>query len=244
MPELQIGDAAASCGDSSSGTAKLALTPPVFDGTNSQIFFLKLERYFNHYNIKDPQLKFTVTINCINTQDFSQILENCIREANSVADPYSLLKTRICTETTPSAEEKLKKLLSFQKLGDLTCVQFLNNLKTNVSPDQVNSPFIREIFLQGLPSDVRAILAIGTYANLDSMAIAADKVIVAKGVTREINAVEPNHSNLDVIIQQLSELNCKVVGLQAQVFKLQSQIKYNNGNFNARSKSRGRSCNK
>lgn len=200
-----------------------SIIPPLFDGSNTSLFFLKLERYFKHNGINDTQLRFTVAVNCITSSEFSTLLENSIRNAEDNEDPYSVLKQKIIDETTPSPDLKLKRLLSTQKLGNSTCAHFLENIMSNVPSDHRDSPFIKEIFLQGIPADVRAILTMGTYENIDSMAKAADKVILAKGEVREVNSLQSNIS-VDVIASQMSQLSSKLISFESKLINIDNRL--------------------
>lgn len=88
---------------------------------------------------------------------------------------YEDLKRRIITITSIPEEQRLQELLHSAHIGTRTPSQFLNYLR-NLQGDagDRDNKFIRLIFLQNLPTDIRNILIAQQKENLDDMAATAD----------------------------------------------------------------------
>ncbi len=91
--------------------------------------------------------------------------------------PYTILKEQLIKRTAGSNQRKLQKLLTEVELGDHKPSQLLRRMRQlwNANTDDA---FLRELFLQRLPGNVRIVLApVGEDINLDSLANMADQII-------------------------------------------------------------------
>ena len=97
-------------------------------------------------------------------------------------NPYSTLKAELIKHTAASEQRKLQQLISGEKLGNHKPTQLLRRMqqllgdKLSTSADA--NTFLRELFLQRLPPNVRMVFA-STDASMDlnKLADMADKVM-------------------------------------------------------------------
>ena len=106
---------------------------------------------------------------------------------NPPADnPYDTLKTELVKRTAASAQRKLQQLLGGEELGDRKPTQLLRRMQQLLGAEgaTVHESFIRELFLQRLPANVRMVLASADAATeLGKLAEMADKVMEVVGPT-------------------------------------------------------------
>lgn len=90
---------------------------------------------------------------------------------------YEEVKKKIISITSIPEEQRLKELLHETQIGTRSPSQFLNHLR-NLQGDagDRNDKYIRWIFLQNLPTDIRNIIISQQKDNLDDMATTADLI--------------------------------------------------------------------
>ena len=90
-------------------------------------------------------------------------------------NPYSVLKAQLTKCTTLSEQRKLQQLFTGEELGDRKLRRMQHLLGDRLRFD---ASFLRELFLQRLPPNVRTVLASSPeVTTLDQMAEMADKVM-------------------------------------------------------------------
>ncbi|XP_044741857.1 uncharacterized protein LOC123302832 [Chrysoperla carnea] len=88
---------------------------------------------------------------------------------------FTQLKDKLISRFSDSEERKIEILLNELELGDKKPSTLLREMK-NLASDQITGDFLRGMFLQRLPSNVRSILATST-EELDKLASMADKIL-------------------------------------------------------------------
>lgn len=101
---------------------------------------------------------------------------------------YVTLKERIITAFGVSETQKLRKLIRGQELGTDKPSNFLQRLR-NLTGGQCNDNIIRTLFLEQLPENVQAILAISESNDINKLAQQADKIMEA--IVPHVAAVTP-----------------------------------------------------
>ena len=96
--------------------------------------------------------------------------------------PYTTLKAELIKRTMASEQRKLQKLISGEELGDNKPTQLLQ-WKQQLHKDHIGAGadanvFVRELFLQRLPFNVRTVLASAdATTDLSRLADMANKII-------------------------------------------------------------------
>ncbi|CAK9829637.1 Retrovirus-related Pol polyprotein from transposon 17.6 [Anthophora retusa] len=163
-------------------------------------------------------------------QEVEDILTNPPSEGK-----YDTLKKELIRRLSTSQEQRIQQLLEHEEIGDRTPSQFLRHLR-NLAGTAVPDEFLRTLWLNRLPTSMRAILATQTDTPLNKTAELADKI-------NEVNprgqhcATISSDSRIDLLCQQIAELSRQVVELK------QGAATHNHSHrrpYRRRSNSRGR----
>ncbi len=151
---------------------------------------------------------------------------------------YETLKTELIKRTTASEQRKLQQLISGEELGDRKPTQLLRRMQQLLG-DKLGSSadtntFLRELFLQRLPTNVRMVLAF-MYGAVDVSKLAdmADKVMEVAAPTIG-SMTEPTFECLEA---------CEVRKLREDVARLSNLVASMRTRPQGRSRSKSRRAN-
>ncbi|XP_058804098.1 uncharacterized protein LOC131671589 [Phymastichus coffea] len=154
--------------------------------------------------------------------------------------PYTYLRSKLMERLSASEEQRVKRLISEEELGDRKPSQFLRYLRTLIGTTIIPDNLLRQFWLQRLPSYVQAIITAQITAQpaltLDNQSEIADKIIeVSPATPLSVRAVSSSTS----VKQESSHsaLICAIESLSKQVAELSTRNSHRNEN---RSNSRGR----
>ncbi|XP_018802454.1 PREDICTED: uncharacterized protein LOC108977292 [Bactrocera latifrons] len=140
-----------------------------------------------------------------------QISDIIINPPNS--DLYSTLKKRIITQFADSEQNRVKKLLQEQELGDMRPSKLLREMRS-LPGSEDNDNILKSIFMSQLPSNMRLIISISNEL-LDKVALLADKICEVSD-TLHVHAVETLNTatrNQSDIQQQLAEISKEIASI-------------------------------
>ena len=95
-------------------------------------------------------------------------------------NPYDKLKEQLIKRTAASEQRRLQQLFNSEELGDRKPTQLLRRMQQLLgdTPGVTDGSFIRELFLQRLPANVRMVLAsTNDSVSLDHLAQLANKIV-------------------------------------------------------------------
>jgi hypothetical protein len=92
-------------------------------------------------------------------------------------DPYTTLRTKLMMPLYPSKEQPIRQLLTLKETGDRKPSQLLRHLKS-LAPN-VPDDFLRSIWSDRLPPNVRLILAGQPEGDMDATTRSADRIAEA-----------------------------------------------------------------
>lgn len=124
--------------------------------------------------------------------------------------PYDVLKEQLVQRTAASDQRRLQQLFNTEQLGDRKPTQLLRRMNQLLGDNAAGTAaaFLRELFLQRLPANVRMVLtSTPQTVSLVELAALADRVV-------EVAA--PRVAEIDAAIQRPSELS----QLKAEVARL------------------------
>ena len=138
------------------------------------------------------------------------------------ATPYTVLKEQLIRRTAASEQRRLQQLFNSVELGDRKPTQLLRRMQQLLGDraSVTDSTFLRELFLQRLPPNVRMVLAsTKTYTTLEELAELADKFIEVATPTVAATSTPP----FPQLLTEIDQLRAEVQKLQASVRNLTHQ---------------------
>ena len=170
--------------------ARMPKIPP-FIQTDPELWFLQVEATFRNYQITVDSTKVDYLCQSLGAEAMPAI-RDILKEDPAPADIYTQVKERLMAIFASSDERNLRRLLKGQVLTDGKPSRILQRLRA-LNQGSCDDKVIQSVFLDQLLSQHRAILASSTYADLDKLAEAADKIDeISSGVDHQVNAVSSN----------------------------------------------------
>ena len=183
------------------GTVSIKLPP--FWPADPQLWFAQVEAQFSTRNITAQKTKFEYVVASLSPEYATEVRDLLLQPPNE--NLYDVLKEQLVKRTAASEQLRLQQLLSTEELGDRKPTQFLRRMQQllgGTAPGLPDSSFIRELFLQRLPSSVRMVLASTRRdTSVEELAQIADKIMEV--ATPSISAVTTTPLQLDAEMEQL-----------------------------------------
>lgn len=192
--------------------AAINIKLPPFWPADPEVWFAQVEAQFTTRRITAQKSRFDYVIASLTAEVATEVRDLILRPPE--ANPYTVLKEQLIKRTAASEQRRLQQLFNSEELGDRKPTQLLRRMQQLLG-DRVgvaDGTFLRELFLQRLPANVRMVLAsTSATATLEELAELADKVAeVAAPTVAAVNS---------------SQLSSEVEQLRAEVSKLQASIK-------------------
>ncbi|XP_018367051.1 PREDICTED: uncharacterized protein LOC108763704 [Trachymyrmex cornetzi] len=208
--------------------ATYAVRLPLFWRDNPQLWFAQVEAAFSIGRISGDESKFRRVV--LNLDQSTLPLVADIVTSPPDKEKYDAIKGRLVSVLGETTATRIRRLLATHELGDDKPSIFLQRLR-NLAEGQVSDQILKSIFMERLPENIRAILAISEVTDLSKLAAQADKVMeVAKPFPGSIQAVSPETDDNTSLVNKVS---ADIAELTKQIAKLTKQVR-----SRSRSKSR------
>lgn len=198
------------------GIRKVSVRVPPFWKQSPDLWFLQLEAQFHTSGISQDETKYYTLVGNLDANILTEV-RDVVRKPPK-AEMYNTLKAQLLLAYQESEQRRLQKLLSQVSLDGRRPTQLLNQMK-ELASDGITPEVLRTLWLQRLPQQIQAILAVNTGQDITQLASMADKISEAL-------------SSSDV----LSVSSTSVAELQQQIAALKTEI----GQLRRRSSSRQR----
>ena len=190
----------------------VTLKLPPFWPADPHVWFAQVEAQFDTRNITSQKTKYHHVISSLSPDIASEVRD--IINTPPANNQYKALKETLIERTTASQQLRLQQLLQGEQLGDRKLSQMLRRM-VQLLGDQASentSVFLKELFLQRLPSNIRMIIASTPGNNtIQNLATLANKIVEVTGITPApppINTVSDPDGQL---IAELARLREEVV---------------------------------
>ena len=203
---------------------------PPFWPTDPEVWFAQVEAQFTTRGVTAQKTRFEYVVTSLRPEFATEIRDLLLRPPDET--PYDKLKAELIKRTAASEQRKLQQLISGEELGDRKPTQLLRQMQqllgNHLGAGAEMNAFLKELFLQRLPANVRMVLASADPAtDLAKLADMADKTVEVASPT--IAAI-PDSDKLSELHQLRSEVT-RLTEVVASLTRQQQQ----------RSRSRSRS---
>jgi len=137
----------------------VAVKLPPFWLSDPQIWFAQVEAQFATHGITSQKTMFDYVIASLSPEFATEICDLILKPSGE--NPYTTLKQQLIKCIAASEQQRLQQLFSTEELGDRKPTQLLRHLQ-QLAGNMLgfnDGSFIRELFLQHLPSNVGMVLA-------------------------------------------------------------------------------------
>lgn len=167
---------------------RVAFRAPPFIPTDPELWFDLLERGFDASGITVEATKYSHLCSSLGVQYAKEIRDLIARPPADT--PYTKTKAELLKRLNVSQEEKTRKLLETQVLGDQKPSQFLRQLR-ELAGGAINESVLRTLWLRNLPAQVQQILTIQRDKPLDDNAELADAIMETIRATQPFATPQP-----------------------------------------------------
>lgn len=197
--------------------AAVSIKLPPFWPTDPEVWFAQVEAQFTTRGVTAQKTRFDYVISSLSPEFAIEVRDLLLKPP--AENPYNTLKAELIKRTAASEQRKLQQLISGEELGDRKPTQLLRRMqqllgdKLGTSADA--NTFLRELFLQRLPPNVRMVLAsTDTSMSLNKLADMADKVMEV--ATPTVSAITDTRTDT-LEVKQLREEVARLADLVASL---------------------------
>ena len=197
------------------GAIQIKLSP--FWPKDPALWFAQIEAQFTTRGITASRIKFDYMVWSLSPTFAIEVRDLLLSPLRD--QPYETLKRELTNRTSLSEQRRLQQLLTVEELGDrkptqvLRCIQQLLGDKATT----MDESFMRELFLQRLPNNVRMVITPSAAAlNLEALAQLADQIVETSPTTTIAATNTPDQ----LLTAQVSELTRRLEDLSTQMAKV------------------------
>nr|VZI06587.1 unnamed protein product [Spirometra erinaceieuropaei] len=197
-------------------------TLPEFWQHAPELYFIRIESAFYSANVTKELANYHKLVEVLPASVISQVQSLL---ANPPADaPYSALKAEILRLNSLSDRQRYHQLIKEESLGDRKPSELLRRMRCLLGDMQVDDKFVKEMFLERLPTDVQTILASGSQdLTVSQMAEMADRMIeVQRFQSPSVAQISSSSSVNEHLLKQVSAMADEMASLKIQLARLTS----------------------
>nr|VZH92784.1 unnamed protein product [Spirometra erinaceieuropaei] len=197
-------------------------TLPEFWQHAPELYFIRIESAFYSANVTKELAKYHKLVEVLPASVISQVQSLL---ANPPVDaPYSALKAEILRLNSVSDRQRYHQLIKEESLGDRKPSELLRRMRCLLGDMQVDDKFVKEMFLERLPTDVQTILASGSQdLSVSHLAEMADRMIeVQRFQSPSVAQISSSSSVNEHLLKQVSAMADEMASLKIQLARLTS----------------------
>lgn len=149
---------------------------PDFTPHDPECFFVVFEATLRSAGITDNEAKYTQLLGALGPRYITEVRDVVLRPLSN--DSYEVLKSELIKRLSETQEQKTKKLLEHEAIGDRKPSQFLRHLRS-LAGNIIGDAVLRTIWLSRLPAHIQPHLLTKTDSTLEQLADVADIIAEA-----------------------------------------------------------------
>lgn len=203
------------------GVSVVALKLPPYWPADPELWFLQVEAQFATRKITADRTKYHHIVASLPPDIATEVRDLLLQQP--ATDAYATLKRQLIRRTTASEERRLQQLLTTEELGDRRPTQLLRRMQQLMGEkaSTIDASFLRNLFVQRLPHNVRMILASVGDLEIERLAELADKLMEIS--TPVVSAVQTPADEIQQLRAEISRLTIAVATLQQHRGRSQSR---------------------
>uniref|UniRef100_A0A5S6QHD9 RNA-directed DNA polymerase n=1 Tax=Trichuris muris TaxID=70415 RepID=A0A5S6QHD9_TRIMR len=188
------------------------LSVPAFTTSDPELWFARLQLFFQHRHILDEATKFELALSAMPEESLSQ-LRDFILTADRHAAPYTAFKAISLQRLVDSTENRIRQALTGEDLADHTPSALLHRLYQLLPTSTVEreDPILRQLFLTRLPRQLQAALLPFGDKPLCELARLGDSLMALQAPSPVMSAygVQDTTQRLDRLEHMLEQLTLR-----------------------------------
>ena len=200
----------------SAAIATVNVKLPPFWPADPEVWFAQVEAHFTTKKLNSQKTRFDYVIASLSPEVATEVRDLILKPPE--INPYDTLKKELIKKTAPPEQSRLQKLFRLEELGDRKPTQLLRQMQQLLGDraGTLDSTFLKELFLQRLPANIRMVLATAPAAStLEELAELADRV--AEVATPVMAAVtNPQTSEVEQLRAEVAKLRVSLQSLTSE----------------------------
>ena len=187
--------------------AAVHLKLPPYWPSDPEVWFAQVKAQFTTRGITVQKTKFDHIVASLSPEIATEVRDLILRPPTD--NPYDNLKAQLIKRTTASEQRRLQQLFNAEELGDRKPSQLLRRMQQLLGDKaaSTDSAFIRELFLQRMPGNIRMVLASTADAvSLEELATLADKVMDVASPSVAVVTTPQATSDMEQLRAEVSRL--------------------------------------
>ena len=196
--------------------AAVSVKLPPFWPADPEVWFAQVEVQFATRRVTSQKTRFEYVVSSLGPEFAAEVRDLLLRPPEE--NPYDILKAELVKRTAALEQRKLQQLISGEELGERKPTQLLRRMQQLLGDHLTAGPdgnaFLRELFLQRLPPNVRMVLASADDAiDLQKLADMADKIMEVSTPSSVSAVSAPSNDDVKQLRAEVERLATLVASL-------------------------------
>lgn len=193
--------------------ARVSVKIPPFWKEYPDLWFHQIESQFESANVTVDRTKYHILVAAMDNDILFQVSD--IVRTPPETGMYNAIKVRLLKQYADTDHSKLKKLLLEMELGDKKPSALLRAMK-DLAGNRFADDVLKTLWMQRLPRQTQAILAVSDDIALDTLADQADKIgevtvnsHISANSSQSVNEITDLRLQISELIKQMKELRSR-----------------------------------
>ncbi|XP_051168398.1 uncharacterized protein LOC127286129 [Leptopilina boulardi] len=185
---------------------------PTFIRTDPSLWFAQIELIFESAGIFSQRLRAGSVVTALD-HEVVQTIGDLLTNNNYVENLYSEIKKRVIENFSLSPESELRSILKGEIISDGKPSLILSRIR-HLRRGRCSDDVLKTIFLEHLPANCRAVLAVSETNDLNRLASMADRIMSYSSSEKNVAAVSVDPDS--EILKKLEKLTLRIDALSTR----------------------------